>query len=330
MKKYTSQKIKLGIFVIIGTLILVFTLYFIGNKQQLFTKNIVVYSEFENVNGLQNGNNVRYSGIDVGNVSRIEMLEESRILVEMRIEEATGNFMKKNAIATIATDGLVGSMVVNILPGNDSIYSRGIVSGDTIQSYSRIAAADMLSTLNVTNENAALLTADLLKVTNKILEGKGTLGILLNDSLMANDVRQTLVNLKNTTNQTNEAVMRLNAKLNQLDLEHSVAGVLFNDTVSRNQILNVIDNLQGVSEQLGNVGQEMENTMKTINEGEGTFNYLMKDKTLVKNLDSTILNIKESSIKLNENLEALRHNFLFKRYFKKLEKQERKEKEQQK
>lgn len=326
MKKYTSQKIQLGIFVILGTLILVFTLYFIGNKQQLFTKNIVVYSEFENVNGLQKGNNVRYSGIDVGNVSRIEMLEESRILVEMRIEEATGTFMKRSAIATIATDGLVGSMVVNILPGNDSIYSPGIVSGDTIQSYSRIAAADMLSTLNVTNENAALLTADLLKVTNKILEGKGTLGILLNDSLMANDVRLTLVNLKNTTKQTNEAVTRLNAKLNKLNVENSLAGVLFNDTISRNQIVNVINNLEGLSEQLGNVGLEMENTMKTINEGEGTFNYLMNDKDLVKNLDSTILNIKESSVKLNENMEALRHNFLFRRYFRKLERQERKEK----
>ncbi len=329
MKKYMSQKIKLGVFVIVGTLILVFTLYFIGNKQQLFTRNIVVYSEFENVNGLQTGNNVRYSGIDVGNVSKIEMLEESKILVEMRIEEATGSFMKKNAIATIATDGLVGSMVVNILPGNDSIDAPRLNSGDTIVSYSRIAAADMLSTLNVTNENAALLTADLLKMTNKILEGKGTLGVLLTDSLMANDVRQTLVNLKNTSKETNRAILRLNEKLDKIDMENSLAGVLFNDTVSKNQLQEVITNLSGASEEISRVSLEIEKTMNTINQGEGAFNYLMTDKGLVKNLDSTILNIKESSVKLNENMEALRHNFLFRGYFRRLERQERKELKQE-
>ncbi|MGA8855493.1 MAG: MlaD family protein, partial [Christiangramia sp.] len=197
MAKSTSQKIRLGIFVIIGTLVLIAALYFIGNRQHLFTRNISVFAQFENVNGLQIGNNVRYSGINVGTVSKIEMLEESRILVQMVVEESTGKFIKKDAIATIGSDGLVGSMVVNILPGNKNLAS--IVPGDTIETYSRIGADDMLSTLNQTNENAALLTSDLLKITNKILEAKGTLGVLVSDTILAQDIKLTLNNLKETS-----------------------------------------------------------------------------------------------------------------------------------
>ncbi|HSM64287.1 MAG TPA: MlaD family protein, partial [Gillisia sp.] len=147
MKKSSSQLIKLGLFVVIGTMLLIAALYFIGNRQHLFTKNIQLYSEFENVNGLQTGNNVRYSGINVGTVGNIEMTDSAKIVVQMMIEEKTGKYIRKDAIASIASDGLVGSMVVNILPG--SLNLPKVISGDTITSYSRIGADEMLSTLNV-------------------------------------------------------------------------------------------------------------------------------------------------------------------------------------
>lgn len=323
MEKTTSQKIQLGVFVVLGMLILIAALYFIGNRQHIFTKNIPVFAEFENVNGLQIGNNVRYSGINVGTVSKIRMLEESRILVQMMVEESTGSFIKKDAIATIGSDGLVGSMVVNILPGNENLAA--IVPGDTIATYSRIGADDMLSTLNVTNENAALLTSDLLKITNKILEAKGTLGVLVSDTLLAQDIKLTLENLKETSAQTNRAMRKINRELSGINLNESVAGTLLTDTISRDRIEDVIKNLDSSANSIVEITRNVEKMIKEIKEGEGALNYLTQDESLVRNLDTTMINIKESSIKMNENMEALRHNFFFRGYFRKLEKQQRKE-----
>ncbi|MCH4822950.1 MlaD family protein [Gramella lutea] len=328
MEKTTSQKIKLGVFVVTGMLILIAALYFIGNRQHIFTRNIPVFAEFENVNGLQIGNNVRYSGINVGTVSKIRMLEESRILVQMMVEESTGSFIKKDAIATIGSDGLVGSMVVNILPGNQNLAA--IIPGDTIATYSRIGADDMLSTLNVTNENAALLTSDLLKITNKILEAKGTLGVLVSDSLLAKDIKITLENLKETSAQTNRAMKKINRELSEIKLNESVAGTLLTDTISRDRIENVIKNLDSSTNSIVEIMRNVELIIEEIREGEGAFNYLTQDKELVQNLDTTMVNIKESSIKMNENMEALRHNWFFRGYFRKLEKQKRKEEKKNK
>ena len=324
MAKSTSQKIKVGLFVVVGTAILIAALYSIGNRQHIFSKNIALYATFGNVNGLIIGNNVRYSGINVGTVSKIEMIEEGSITIQMMIEEKTARFIKTDAIASIGSDGLVGSMVVNIIPGKVA-SAKPVISGDTIQSYSKIGADDMLSTLNTTNENAALLTADLLKITNKILEGKGTLGALVSDTLLAQDLRQTVIELKQTAAGTSTAVARINALISKVNYDESAAAVLLSDTVSANQIRGVFSNLEKSSEDINEITQNLEAYLTEIKSGKGALNYITQDEVLVKNIDSTMLDIKEAAEKLNENMEALRHNFLFRGYFRKLERQERRE-----
>jgi phospholipid/cholesterol/gamma-HCH transport system substrate-binding protein len=325
MKKSALHKTRVGLFVVLGTIILIMALYFIGNRQHIFSQNIQVYAIFQNVNGLQLGNNVRYSGINVGTVGQIEMVDESVIVVQMMVEEKTAAFIKSDAIATIGSDGLVGSMVVNILPGKENL--RAIVSGDTISTYSKIGADDMLSTLNVTNENAALLTADLLKITNKILEGKGALGALITDSTLTKDIRVTLDNLKGTTNGTNQLIASLNHKFSKIDMEESAVGVLLNDTLVGNQVQRMVTNLEQSSTTILETTKQLETIISEIQTTKNTFNYLTKDERLPEKIDSTMLEIKEASEKLNDNMEALKHNFLFRGYFRK---QERKTKKKEK
>lgn len=322
MQKSASHKTRVGLFVVFGTLVLVAALYFIGNRQHIFSKNIQVYAVFQNVNGLQLGNNVRYSGINVGTVANIEMINEATIVVQMVVEEKTGAFIKRDAIATIGSDGLVGSMVINILPGNDNLLA--ITSGDTISTYSKIGADDMLSTLNVTNENAALLTADLLKITNKILKGEGALGALITDTVLTKDIKLTLRNLKETTDGSNRLINSLQYKISKIDMEKSAVGVLLNDTLIGNQIQLMISNLELSSERIAETTKQLETMISEINTAESTFNYLTKDEKLPKTIDSTMLEIKEASQKLNENMEALKHNFFFRGYFKKQEREIRK------
>lgn len=323
MEKSSLQKLKLGIFVVLGTIILVIALYYIGNRQHMFSNNIGIYAEFENVNGLQVGNNVRYSGIDVGNVSNIEMLDESRILVQMTVEQETAKFIKKDAIATVGSDGLVGSMLINILPGEGVL--EAVEAGDTITSYSRIGADDMLSTLNVTNENAALLTSDLLKITDKILEGKGTLGVLVSDSTLAKNIKTTLVNLQETSRQTNIAMRKINRELSKIRIEESLAGTLLSDTLARRRMESILSKLDSSSQNIVQVTENFNKIVAKIDEGKGALDYFTQDEDLVNNIDTTLVNLKESSVKLNENMEALRENFLFRRYFRRLERMKEKE-----
>lgn len=323
MQKSSSQKIKLGVFVILSTALLITALYFIGNRQNLFGNNIKLHAEFSNVNGLQLGNNVRYSGINAGTVTGIEMIGDSKIIVGMLIQEKIGLRIKKNAVATIGSDGLVGSMLINIIPQGSDF--PGVVSGDTIATYSRIGTDDILTTLNVTNENAAILTSDLLKITTKVLEGKGTVGMLINDSIMAQDLKQSVFQLKLASTGASRAIDELNAIVSSVNYEESVAGMLLSDTISAQKMHAIVNNLQKSSENISMMTGNMDAYMSELSEGEGLLNYVAKDKKFVKELDSTMINIKEASFRLNENMEALKSNFFFRSYFRKLEKEKEKE-----
>ncbi len=323
VKTAARNNIRLGLFVIIGTILLVVASYLIGNNKSMFSKTFSISAKFNNVNGLILGNNVRFSGIVVGTVKDIEMESDTLIKVRMAIEEKMQQYIKKDAIATIGSDGLVGSMIINIIPGKNN--APLVQDNDEISSYSRIATEDMLSTLNVTNENAAMLTADLLKVSQSLTKGKGTMGRLLNDTVMASNLEKIVINLKLTSEQANVAFAKLNKMVNTIDLKESTAGILLSDTISGNQMRQVIANLQSTSIKMEEITKEVQVLVKNVKEGEGALDYLTKDTLLVQKLDATLNNIESGTEKFDENMEALKHNFLFKGYFKKLEKKQLKE-----
>jgi len=323
MKKTNVQKFNLGLFIVISTLLLISAIYYIGSKQNVFGKTFKLSSVFNNVNGLELGNNVRYSGINVGTVKNITMTNDTTICVDMVIEEKILKFIKKNAIATIGTDGLVGSMIINIIPNKGS--SSIIQSGDTIVSYSKISTNQMLSTLNKTNENAAMLTVDLLKITSVINEGKGTLGLLLNDSIMASDLKQSIENIKTISLNASKTINDLNTIISSVNYDESLAAVFLSDTVSANKVKTIITNLEVSSKEINTVVSNLNDVVIEFKNGEGTLNYIVNDTILVKNIDDTMKNLKEGSVLLNEDLEALKHSFLLRGYFKKLEKEKRKD-----
>ncbi len=117
MKKETGNTLRVGIFVIAGLTLFIAAIYLIGQNQNMFKKTFTISANFNNVSGLMQGNNVRYSGINIGTVKDITMVNDSTITVDMNIDEKMVKHIKKDAIATIGTDGLVGNMIVNIIPG---------------------------------------------------------------------------------------------------------------------------------------------------------------------------------------------------------------------
>lgn len=322
MEKTTSQKMRLGLFVISGLLIFIIAAYFIGNKQNMFGKTVHLNAVFNNVNGLQLGNNVRFSGINIGTVRGIEIVNDSAIRVVMYIDNKIFKHIKKDAVASITSDGLVGNMIINIIPGKAK--GAPVEPGDVIQSSNRVRTDEMLSTLNITNENAALLTVDLLRITKEITQGKGTIGLLINDTLMAKDLKETMHYLKLSSKGTSESVQKLNQLITLLNRNDNLIGVL-KDTAVANKIKHIVQNLDKSSTEIDKVVTNLNATIVNIKEGKGAINYLSNDPKLVKKIDSTMTNINEASSRLNQNMEALKHNFLFRGYFRKQEKAKAKE-----
>jgi phospholipid/cholesterol/gamma-HCH transport system substrate-binding protein len=324
MEKTTSQKISLGLFVIIGLLIFILATYLIGDKQKMFGKTNHLQTTFNNVNGLQLGNNVRYSGVNVGTVRNIEMIGDTSIRVDMIIDKDIFKHIKKNAVATIGSDGLVGSMVINILPGNDT--AAAVIPGDEIRSLNRIRTDDLLNTFSKTNENAAQLTENLLRITNEINDGQGTVGLLINDMAMAKDLKTTMSYLKTSSKKTSESISNLNKLIISLNNKDNVVGIL-KDTAVANSIRTIVNNLDNTSAEINKAVSNVNKTIINIKDGKGALNYLSNDPGLVSKIDSTMINVNEASSRLNENLEALKHNFLFRGYFRKLERKKLREQE---
>lgn len=327
MQKRTNEKLKLGIFVIIGLFIFIVAIYFIGQRQNIFAKTFSISTNFNNVNGLINGNNVRYSGINVGTVKSITMINDSTINVVMLIEEKMINHIKKDAIATIGTDGLVGNMIVNIIPGNG--FDGSISSGDVIKSYTKIGTSDMLNTLSVTNENAALLTAKLLKIADAMADSKGTFGMLINDTIVSSNLKQTVNQLRIMSIEASKSMKELNSIISSINFNESIAGTLLNDSLQSLKMKNIIINLENSSKEITDVISNMNKTITNIKEGEGALNYLSNDAEFVESLKETIKNINEGTDKFNENMEALKHNFLTRSYFRKMDRKQRKEERKQ-
>jgi phospholipid/cholesterol/gamma-HCH transport system substrate-binding protein len=322
MKTTNSQKLNLGLFVIIGTLLFIVGVYFIGQKDNLFKETFRINAYFQNVNGLQKGNNVRYSGINIGTVKAITMVNDSTIKVDMAIDEKLVIHIKKDAIATIGSDGLVGNKIINIVPGKGN--TKAIANGDTIKSYSKIGTDDILSTLSVTGENTAILTAKLLKITDALAEGKGTLGILLNDTIMANDLRLSIKSLKRASYGATATINELNGAIKAIQTnDETVLGVLLHDTLTGKKLKTIVSNLETSSTKVETVVSNINGIVTDLDSDKGALNYIINDTVLVHDLKSTIKNITEGTDKFNQNMEALKHNFLTRGYFKKLERQEK-------
>jgi phospholipid/cholesterol/gamma-HCH transport system substrate-binding protein len=197
MKKTTGNKIRLGIFVSISITLFVAGIYFIGVRQQLFSNTFHISGVFEDISGLQVGNNVRFSGINVGIVEGIKQITDTTVRVDMMIVEDARKFIKKNAKAIIGSDGLMGSKIVLIIPGTTG--KKELSNDDVIETSQPVDMDDILLKLKMTSDNAANLTGDLAIIMKNIREGKGTIGKLFMDTTFAKNIDQTIVNIKEGT-----------------------------------------------------------------------------------------------------------------------------------
>ncbi|MGG7036001.1 MAG: MlaD family protein [Flavobacterium sp.] len=197
MYKESDFTWKLGLFVTIGLVFFITIIYFIGKQQNLFGSTFNLKSQFKTVSGLKIGNNVRFSGINVGTVNEIELINDSAVVVKLVIKKEVQQFIKTDAKASIGSDGLMGDKVLTIFPG---ITSKNTVKDNAaIASVEAVELEDIMNGLKISVDNAAIITDQLAEFSYKVNNGKGVLSKLLMDEKMGEKVDATLTNLQKGT-----------------------------------------------------------------------------------------------------------------------------------
>lgn len=334
MKTENKHVARLGFFVIISVALFVLGFYLVGNNQNMFGKTFLISTDFHNVNGLKKGNLVRFNGIDVGSISEIDILNDSTLKVIMRIEKKVQPFIKKDATASIGSEGLVGNVLVNISPG---VSGLAIEDGDVIQAYSRVDTEALLSSLGNTNENIAIISKNLLDITEKMNSGQGIIANLLDNETMSADLAGTLHHLRQTVLILESSTEQINDLFAAINTGHGMAGQLLKDTVlvpnlvrsserldtamiGLNQLLDktdpILSNLLSTSKKLNDASAHMDDLIQSVDRGEGTVSALLHDDQLREDLKQTMSNLNEGTKRFSEDMEALKRNVFFRKYFK--------------
>jgi phospholipid/cholesterol/gamma-HCH transport system substrate-binding protein len=194
MQNKKSNKAMLGIFVSLGLGLFIICIYFIGEKQQLFSRTFLASGIFKDISGLQVGNNVRFSGINVGVIDNIEMLADTAVKVDLVIDESSRKFIKKDSRIIIGSDGLMGNKIVVIMPGTTA--SKAIENNDIMTTSLPVSIDDIMLKLKVTTTNTAIITEDLAAIMTNIRSGRGTIGKLFMDTVFAMNIDKAIINMK--------------------------------------------------------------------------------------------------------------------------------------
>lgn len=326
MKTQHNESVRLGIFVLAGLLMLILTLYLIGKNRGMFTDSFELKTHFRAVNGLISGNNVRYAGIEIGAVESVVFLNDTTIEVNMNIQTKMRNIIRRNARASLGTDGLIGNRVVNILPGLGNAPLARV--GDVLPSQEEVSTDAMLRTLSHTNENIAVIAED-LRVTVRHVSTSAQLTRLLDDLSLSNELKASLVHLHETTEQTSALMSELTRDFAKATKNEGTLATLFTDTTMAGQVKQTLQNIQTVEGNAERLVQNLDKVIssidKDLNQNKGTLGALLKDTTLSNSLRHTLSNVEESTDALKLNMEALKHNFLFRGYFRKMEKQKKRQ-----
>ena len=197
MDKQSGYTWKLGMFVTIGLLLFIMAIYFIGKQKNLFGSTFRITSSFKTVSGLEIGNNVRFSGINIGTVDEIQLVNDSTVVVGMIIKDDVREFIKTDAKASIGSDGLMGDKVLTITPGVKS--QKEIENNGQIASINGIEMNDIMKSVKKSVDNVGVISEELAIFSHSMNNGNGALARLVRDDKMANSVSNTLSNLETGT-----------------------------------------------------------------------------------------------------------------------------------
>jgi phospholipid/cholesterol/gamma-HCH transport system substrate-binding protein len=198
MDTHTKKfKVRLGLFVAGGLALFVIAIFIIGKQKNLFNPVFKLTATFYNVSGLQVGNNIRFTGINVGTVDNINIINDSTVRVDMLIKKDVKQFIKSDCVVAIGSEGLIGDRLLVITQGSSDAPQAK--EGQEIASVEPVETDAIMASLQGTAINAEIISQQLAEIMFKVNSGQGTLGRLIQDSTIAENLSQTMLNIKHSS-----------------------------------------------------------------------------------------------------------------------------------
>ncbi|MCY4780128.1 MlaD family protein [Sphingobacterium sp. UT-1RO-CII-1] len=320
-----KRTLTVGLFVLIGLLILVAGILVLGTQQNKFSKNLVLTTYFHDVKGLKVGNNVWFSGVKVGIVKEIKFQSIDDVKVVLHIEEKSSAFIRKDAVAKLGSDGLIGNAIVSLIGGTDA--STPIEDGDVLKSVSGTDTEAMFATLQRNNENLVEITKNFALLSKDIVDGKGLVGALMTDSSIVESLSNSMSSLENMMKKADRASSSLEAMVAKLNNDQGLIHDLTTDTLVFSSLRESAAQLQGVTQTATALMENLNKTSDRLNAKDNAIGVLTNDPEAADEIRQILRNLNQSTEKLDENMKAMQSNFLLKGYFKKQNKLKTAEKE---
>jgi phospholipid/cholesterol/gamma-HCH transport system substrate-binding protein len=321
-----KRMITVGIFVLLGIVIFIAAVLTLGGQKKTFEKKATLKAVFKDVNGLQPGNNVWFSGVKVGTVKKISFTPNALVEVIMNIETKTMHYIKKDARAKISSEGFIGNKIIMIYGG--SIQSGPVADNDVLIADNGLGTDEMMATLQQNNKNLLDITGNIKTITERLMNGQGSAGKILSDDKLASDLQAAIIGLKMASSHVQKITSDVAGYTSQLQSEGSLTNSLVHDTVfysrlkaTAAQIHEASITIKESSENIRRITSNIENVSRHLDSTGSPIGILLNDEEAGWNLKMTLDNLQMGSRKLDEDLEAMQHSFLFRGYFKKKEKQ---------
>lgn len=278
MRDTKKHNVRLGFFVTIGVLFFILGIYYIGSQVNIFSKNFQISGIFTDISGLKVGNNARFSGINIGTVSKVEIINDSLVRVDLSIQENVRQFIRKDSKMEIGSEGLMGNKIVNIYTG--SINVDIVEEGDILGTIEVVQIDVIMRQLNTSSKNIAIITENVAEITEKINRGEGAFGKIFADESLAS-------NLSKIAGRTAILADNVADITDKISTEQGTIGMLLSDTLLANNIYRAGENLEKSTENLASLTDQ-------VNKGKGLLGEMFTDTTFIsglnragKNLDYT-------------------------------------------
>lgn len=318
-----KRAVTVGIFIFLALLIFIGGVLTLGGQKKTFEKKITVKAIFDDVGGLQAGNNVWFSGVKIGTVRRMQFHGGSQVEVEMNIEEKAQSYIRKNAKAKISSEGFIGNKIVVIYGG--SMQAGQVEGGDALGVEKGLSTDEIMATFQENNKNLVDITGNLKIISQRLTAGEGTIGKLLTDETLMNNLQVAVFGLRQASTNAQQLTNDLSDYASRLQRKGTLTNDLITDTVIFSRLRSTAVQMQEASRKANEVTNDLRMVSAKLNDSNTPVGVLLTDMEAGKNLKGTLRNLETGSQKLDENMEALQHNFLLRGFFRKKAKREENE-----
>src|SRR5690554_468964 len=325
MENDNKRAVVVGIFVLIGIIILVTGVLTLVSQQKAFVMTFSLKAVFDDIGRIQVGNNVWYSGVKIGTVRRVNFYGDSQVEVVMNLDTEVQDFIRKDSKATISSDGLIGNKIIVIYGGTSAVPRAE--NEDRLEAVMPLDTDKMMETLQENNNNLVSITNDLKVLTGKIANGEGIIGAVLTDSLLAQNFESMMSELQTTASNSRRLTSNLARFSANLDNEGTLMYELANDTTVFASLKETAIKLENTTQSASEVVDNFKDASEQLNSDSNALGMFLNDPEFAEYIKGTMSSLDTGSTKLNESLEAMRYYWLFRGAFRKMDKAEKKAKE---